>query len=287
MNLYFNKGLSLYNFITDNNPINKNHYSYFDQMISNYYNSFYSSNFSEKNNSFYKELSPYHNSLSSFKNKEDLSSNNLYINKNDFSSNIESICKIEQSIEYQDPLINGKNIKRCGIIFIKDFLDIQSKHEFSYNKLRKILIVKGKSGIWSLPKGRINITNTDKGQIYSENEYECASREAYEETGIYINPLLLEKLPKMKINRNTYFIMDLNNILFNNGKLGLYIKPLDLVYNFNEPIYKFINFSDYYNINKMDTFEIEEIDWKTIDEMYNIRCNKDIRNLLKKLKVKK
>ena len=265
MNLYLNK--NLYNFITDNNPINKNHYSYFDQMISNYYHSFYSSDFPQKINS-----------LSSLKN------NNLCINK---SSNIESIDKIdkieeEQSIE--DSLINGKNIKRCGIIFIKDFLDIQNK---DYNKLRKILIVKGKSGIWSLPKGRINITNTDKGQIYSENEYECASREAYEETGIYINPLLLEKLPKMKINRNTYFIMDLNNILFNNGKLGLYIKPLDLVYNFNEPIYKFINFSDYYNINKMDTFEIDEIDWKTIDEMYNIRCNKDIRNLLKKLKLKK
>lgn len=273
MNLYLNKNLSLYNFITDNNPINKNHYFYFDQMISNYYHSFYSSNFPEKNNSFYN------NSLSSLKN------NNLFINKE--SSNIESIYKIEEEQYIEDPLINGKNIKRCGIIFIKDFLDIQNKHEFSYNKLRKILIVKGKSGIWSLPKGRINITNTDKGQIYSENEYECASREAYEETGIYINPLLLEKLPKMKINRNSYFIMDLNNILFNNGKLGLYIKPLDLVYNFNEPIYKFINFSDYYNINKMDTFEIDEIDWKTIDEMNNIRCNKDIRNLLKKLKLKK
>jgi len=262
MNLYYNKGLSLYNFITDNNPINKNHYSYFDQMISNYYNSFYLAN----------SLC-----LSSLK------KNNLCINKD----NIESIYKIEKEQYRDDSLINTKNIKRCGIIFIKDFLDIQNKDEFLYNKLRKILIVKGKSGIWSLPKGRINITNTDKGQIYSENEYECASREAYEETGIYINPLLLEKLPKIKINRNTYFIMDLNNILFNNGKLGLYIKPLDLVYNFDEPIYKFINFSDYYNINKMDTFEIDEIDWKTIDEMNNLRCNKDIRNLLKKLKLKK
>ena len=37
----------------------------------------------------------------------------------------------------------------------------------------------------------------------------------------------------------------------------------------------------------MDTFEIDEIDWKTIDEMNNLRCNKDIRNLLKKLKLKK
>jgi 8-oxo-dGTP pyrophosphatase MutT (NUDIX family) len=281
MNLYLNKGLPLYNFITDNNPINKNHYSYFDQMISNYYNSFYLYN------------SP---CLSSYK------KNNLYINTSNTGPRemgvldkhkIDTIYKIEDEQSIEDSLINSKNIKRCGIIFIKDFLDegrvlnIQNKDEFLYNKLRKILIVKGKSGIWSLPKGRINITNTDKGQIYSENEYECASREAYEETGIYINPLLLEKLPKMKINRNTYFILDLNNILFNNGKLGLYIKPLDLIYNFNEPIYKYINFSDYYNINKMDTFEIDEIDWKTIDEMNNLRCNKDIRNLLKKLKLKK
>jgi 8-oxo-dGTP pyrophosphatase MutT (NUDIX family) len=293
MNLYFNKGLSLHNSIIDNNPINKNHYYYFDLMISNYYLS----------NSYFSSFQNIYSSIARSSSKND------FINK--FEKNTLNITS-EVVDKIKENEINCKNIKRCGIIFIKDFLDekrrclhqephtgvldnINNTDYLNYDltekntihKLRKILIVKGKSGIWSLPKGRINIINTDKGQTYSENEYECASREAYEETGIYINPLLLEKLPKIKINRNTYFIMDLNNILFNNGKLGLYIKPLDLVYNFNEPIYKFINFSDYYNINKMDTFEIDEIDWKTIDEMYNLRCNKDIRNLLKKLKFKK
>jgi 8-oxo-dGTP pyrophosphatase MutT (NUDIX family) len=302
MNLYFN------NSIIDNNPINKNHYFYFDQMISNFYlsnsNLFYPSNQIPSNissyllpNNNYSKCSLYNISNSS----EKIDINNLKDISNKFTYN--STVNIDLPKNKIKESLSVKNIRRCGVIFIKDFVDDKqtlintdknrdkNRDKIYYNdqmiyKLRKLLIVKGKSGIWSLPKGRMNSINDSNGNNNSENEYECASREAYEETGIYINPLLLEKLPKIKINRNTYFIMDLNNILFNNGKLGLYIKSLDLVYNFNEPLYNFINFSDYNNINKMDTFEIDEIDWKTIDEITNLRCNKDIRNLLKKLKIK-
>lgn len=134
------------------------------------------------------------------------------------------------------PNINLNHWKRCGIIFVKE-----------YNCQKYLLVVKGSfSGIWSLPKGRIQ---------EGETEEECASREVYEETGVNIHPNFINSLPKINIDYNVYFILN-----------------LDTMSQIDESKFK-------YNIN--DKNEVCEIAWKSFNELYNLHCNKDIRNILK------
>lgn len=119
-----------------------------------------------------------------------------------------------------------------------------------FNDKKYILVVKGTfSGIWSLPKGRI---------MKNENEEECACREVYEETGIKINPEFLKSLGKLRIDHNVYFILDLDNFLDNK------------------------DFNNFNNFTIYDTQEVCDVAWKNITELSLMKCNKDIRNLLKK-----
>ncbi len=131
--------------------------------------------------------------------------------------------------------LNKNNIcKRCGVIFVKQQED--SKY---------ILVVRGSySGIWSLPKGKINDDESDE---------ECASREVWEETGIIVDPNFLSTLPKIKIDHNIYFIYNLD-------KIGIDIKS--------------------FNFSVKDSEEISEIGWKNFEELSAVSVNKDIRNIL-------
>jgi 8-oxo-dGTP pyrophosphatase MutT (NUDIX family) len=109
------------------------------------------------------------------------------------------------------------------------------------NEEVKLLVVKGNgSGIYSFPKGRQNEDETVET---------CAIREVMEETGIQISEEELLDKKKCKIGKNTYFIIEVNE-------------------------------DDYQIFNIKDTREVSEVSWKTIDELKNIICNKDISNIL-------
>lgn len=105
----------------------------------------------------------------------------------------------------------------------------------------KLLVVKGNSsGIYSFPKGR---------QYDDETVETCAAREVMEETGIKVSEDELLNSKRCKIGKNTYFILEVNEC-------------------------------DYKNFHINDTREICEVSWKRIDELKEINCNKDIRNVL-------
>jgi 8-oxo-dGTP pyrophosphatase MutT (NUDIX family) len=97
-------------------------------------------------------------------------------------------------------------------------------------------------------KGVSGIWSFPKGRCMpNEEEEACAKREVYEETGLEIDNLKDKK--KFKIGRNIYF-------------------KYDCVEN------QFTNFTVH------DTNEVEEVSWKSIKELRQIVCNKDIRSLL-------
>jgi 8-oxo-dGTP pyrophosphatase MutT (NUDIX family) len=105
----------------------------------------------------------------------------------------------------------------------------------------KLLVVKGNgSGIYSFPKGKQNDNETLET---------CAIREVCEETGISINEDELIDKKKCKIGKNTYFILEVDE-------------------------------DQYQTFEIYDTREVCEVSWKTIDELKEINCNKDIRNVL-------
>ena len=68
-----------------------------------------------------------------------------------------------------------------------------------YDRLGNVLMVQGKSGKFSFPKG---------GRLRGETEYEGALREAWEETGIDLE--LVKYQTKIKLVWGTYFIYHLN-----------------------------------------------------------------------------
>lgn len=114
--------------------------------------------------------------------------------------------------------------KKCGCIIY----DIFSKD---------LLLVQGKSSnIWSFPKG-------------SKENYETdiitAWRETYEETGLDVKNEIQNQY-KIRINRNTYFIIPINN------KKDLHTRVLD--------------------IN-----EISTIKWIRFEDLNFYHCNKDVR----------
>jgi 8-oxo-dGTP pyrophosphatase MutT (NUDIX family) len=67
------------------------------------------------------------------------------------------------------------------------------------------LLVKEKSGKWSFPKGL--------KELY-EDEFMCAKREFFEEVGIDINNIKVEKINRIKVYNNTYFLLDYNQLEF-------------------------------------------------------------------------
>lgn len=107
--------------------------------------------------------------------------------------------------------------------------------------LSKVLVVRGMSS---------NIWSYPKGKINIDEEEEaCAIRETLEETGIVVTLEEIQHVPKVKFGRNTYFIIAVNSLFYN------------------------------FMIN--DNNEVDKVEWKTIRELRQLDCNKDIRSVLK------
>jgi 8-oxo-dGTP pyrophosphatase MutT (NUDIX family) len=92
------------------------------------------------------------------------------------------------------------------------------------------------------------IWSLPKGRMMTEEtEEKCAIREVYEETGIQINTL--EDFPKCKIGKNTY--------------------------------YKYVCYDgEFTTFDVQDKNEVECVEWKTMEELRELNCNKDLRSLL-------
>ena len=104
----------------------------------------------------------------------------------------------------------------------------------------RVLVVEGKDS---------GIYSFPKGKMkYYETEEQCALRELREETGIELKTL--KGAFKTKFGSNNYFL--------------LYV---------DENKYNTFNITD-------DNFEIRSVSWKTIDDLKNLNCNKDLRKLL-------
>ena len=154
---------------------------------------------------------------------------------------------------YKNDCLMDPIVRRCGVVLVSRSSTTQSGDLWSSRSLCdrdgckpspdkiQLLVVKGKTnGIYSFPKGRQNLNELDEV---------CASRELYEETGLYMDSTLLSQMNKCKIGKNTYFITD-------------------------------VDAKDYQFFKIRDRREIGEVGWKTIDELRLLRCNKDIRNIL-------
>jgi 8-oxo-dGTP pyrophosphatase MutT (NUDIX family) len=124
-----------------------------------------------------------------------------------------------------------EKICRSGIVFV---------NKNTVPEDVKFLVVRGKeSGIWSFPKGRKQDDEIDEV---------CAIREVFEETGIQIENL--NNRSRFRVGRNTYFIIEVDNL------------------------------DEYKEFNITDTFEVDLVEWKTVSELRKIDCNKDIRAVL-------
>lgn len=133
-------------------------------------------------------------------------------------------------------------IKHCKSSRPSSHLKIKRNQDLE--SVTEIIIVKGRlSRIWSLPKGRIN-------NSISESEYECASREVFEETGINLSPDIIATLPRINIGKNIYFI-------------------------------HYVNSNTLFNFSIRDLHEVCEVGWKSLASIRLLNCNKDIRSLLK------
>jgi len=108
----------------------------------------------------------------------------------------------------------------------------------------KFLVVKGQR-----KNGNEGIWSLPKGRASYEGENPeiCAIREVYEETGIKLSTL--SGLPMFKISHNIY--------------------------------YKYITTeNEFSNFHIQDVSEVEKVEWKTIAELRNLNCNKDLRSIL-------
>ena len=108
----------------------------------------------------------------------------------------------------------------------------------------KFLVVKGQR-----KNGNEGIWSLPKGRASyeGENPETCAIREVYEETGIKLSTL--SGLLMFKISHNIY--------------------------------YKYITTdTEFSEFHIQDVSEVEKVEWKTIAELRNLNCNKDLRSIL-------
>jgi 8-oxo-dGTP pyrophosphatase MutT (NUDIX family) len=101
---------------------------------------------------------------------------------------------IKKKLKEQDKILS---LSRAGIIMILENEDYTET---------KFLLVQGKSGIWSFPKGVSNCNETTMN---------CAIRELYEETGIDIQTEMLNEENKCKIGKNLYYILKVKDEIKN------------------------------------------------------------------------
>ncbi len=137
-----------------------------------------------------------------------------------------------------------KEIESCGIICKQ-----------TYNNDTYILVVKGiYSEKWSLPKGN---------KYNYETEEECAMRETYEETGIFIR-LQDRQFTRVPMGRNVYFITSFDpyeDDYFSKRCLSPSIIP---------------------SIEQEINDEVSDIRWMTLSQLRKRKetCNKDLRTLI-------
>lgn len=153
----------------------------------------------------------------------------------DMNSSTDSVNNLDMTRDHRQfpkPFQGGK---RCGVIFVTSEEDIQGNSLFSF------IVVKGKtSNIYSFPKGRVSSE--------TEGEEECALREVYEETGIFLHEI--SNLPRIVLGRNIYFV-------------------------YHTTKYEFTKFTIH------DTFEVGYVGWKNTKELSTLICNKDLRAVLR------
>jgi 8-oxo-dGTP pyrophosphatase MutT (NUDIX family) len=167
---------------------------------------------------------------------------------------------LDSSQEFKDekklyPTPKTNHNKRCGVIFVSIEQDKSIyKYQPSWRRFIKpktliyFLVVEGQySQIWSLPKGRML---DPQDTVKNESEEICAVREVEEETGIILDPEYVKSLPRIVIGRNVYF-----------------------VYHTTREKYK--------NFSIKDTYEVAKVEWKSATELRSMKCNKDLRAILK------
>jgi 8-oxo-dGTP pyrophosphatase MutT (NUDIX family) len=112
--------------------------------------------------------------------------------------------------------------------------------DISLNKIEYLLVKGVIFNKWGFPKGK---------KDENENDIECASRELFEETGVYVDPNSLNECKRVKVGRHNLYIYK------------SYEKP---------------------NIENVNENEIVEIKWMTLDDMKNVysECNRELRNII-------
>jgi mRNA-decapping enzyme subunit 2 len=112
--------------------------------------------------------------------------------------------------------------------------------DISLNKIEYLLVKGVIFNKWGFPKGK---------KDENESDIECASRELFEETRVYVDPNSLNKCKRVKVGRHNLYIYK------------SYEKP---------------------NIENVNENEIVEIKWMTLDDMKNVysECNRELRNII-------
>lgn len=107
-----------------------------------------------------------------------------------------------------------------------------------------LVIVKGNQNIFSFPKGHLKKLETLE---------ECASREVYEETGVFFSPSILQNCKSIVIYEYIYYI-----VVLKNG----------------------VNYMPFFNI--IDTHEINTCKWYTIQEILTFlhNCNQGVKKII-------
>jgi 8-oxo-dGTP pyrophosphatase MutT (NUDIX family) len=111
------------------------------------------------------------------------------------------------------------------------------------------LLVKQITGKWSFPKGR---------KEEDEDEFTCAKREFKEEVGLSID--YIDKLKKIKIYSNTYYIMNFDTFFDNQNEIS-FLNTIKTIHSEEE----IINNDDTNNLNN----EIIDISWINISFIKN------------------
>lgn len=71
---------------------------------------------------------------------------------------------------------------------------------------KKILLVQSRNRCWSIPKGTAHI---------SESPIQCAIREVWEETGLRINPIIVDEKKVITIHNRVYFHIEIDECPIN------------------------------------------------------------------------
>lgn len=173
--------------------------------------------------------------------------NNLNIKCDTDSSGLDSSTELERPKVIPAPS-NGFS-KRCGVIFVHSENRRGIDEDWRWRKNSRVfsfLVVKGRSSnIWSFPKGRMS---DDDMLDSAASEEQCAIREVLEETGIILSSV--SHMPRIVIGKNVYFICHTDK-------------------------------SEFSTFTIHDTYEVGEVSWKTVDQLREIKCNKDLRAILK------